>query len=633
MAINLSRNSKVFFTTNINSTTGAVYPTGLTPNNTFELQVLDGFTFSQNTNAETITVSESGGAPTRGQRSFNTSLAPVDYSFSTYIRPNTVSGVVTAEESVLWNALLSAKAITNTPTPIVLGGSPINGVASSVGTVSSITYTGATAKITVSGLGLPAGGLAAGDTVVLGGMLTSAGYNASYMNALATVDAIPTTSSYVFTLVNNPGTTATTISNTSISITKVNTATAALNTAAIIGTGGTGTMSSASYAYNTTTGVGTLTITGGSLPVIPVDASTTTYYTLTGINTVPSSTPAGATAAVYPSLNSTVYIAQQSDSVVGSLKLTYVTPPTAHTSLTWSTAPATTLKLLNGSWGENAANAYIGTPGSDQNQLQKFGMLFLVDNVLYSVDNCALTQVTVDYGLDQITTAQWTGQGTALNKISDATSTGLTTILTSVKAGYFVKSTGQVGEVTGAFTPKDTTAKYITNKLTTLKLTSLYDVKDATNTTQIAAATDFNVAVTGGSFTINNNINYLTPNILSTVNIPAAYFVGTRAITGTITAYLKTGATGDTGDLLDGLLAGSSVSTEPMFAYTANIGGATAPYIQLSLPTVFLQIPTVDVQQVVSTTINFTAEGSSVIGGTTVFDVLKSNDATLRYYN
>jgi hypothetical protein len=106
MALNLVRNSRVFFTSNVDATTGEINKTGADSTNTVELQVLDGFQFSQNTNQDTITISEAGGAPVRGQRSFNTALAPVDFSMSTYIRPSFATNVVSAEESVLWNALL-----------------------------------------------------------------------------------------------------------------------------------------------------------------------------------------------------------------------------------------------------------------------------------------------------------------------------------------------------------------------------------------------------------------------------------------------------------------------------------------------------------------------------------------------
>lgn len=114
MAVNLIRNSKVYFTTSLN-TDGTVNFANCTASNTFELQVLDGMSFSQNTTTETITLNEAGATPSRGQRSFNTAIEPVEFSFSTYIRPNFVEGgatdSLTAEESVLWNALMGANAI------------------------------------------------------------------------------------------------------------------------------------------------------------------------------------------------------------------------------------------------------------------------------------------------------------------------------------------------------------------------------------------------------------------------------------------------------------------------------------------------------------------------------------------
>ena len=78
MAVNLLRNTKVFFTTNLDSDfkvrdTG----TAFTAENTFEIQVLDGFSFSQNTTTETVELNEAGATPNRGQRAFNTALDPV----------------------------------------------------------------------------------------------------------------------------------------------------------------------------------------------------------------------------------------------------------------------------------------------------------------------------------------------------------------------------------------------------------------------------------------------------------------------------------------------------------------------------------------------------------------------------
>ena len=61
----------------------------------WELPVLDGFSFSQSTNSTEVTLQEmesSGGVSRRGRRLFNDSLAPAEWSFSTYVRPFRTAG-------------------------------------------------------------------------------------------------------------------------------------------------------------------------------------------------------------------------------------------------------------------------------------------------------------------------------------------------------------------------------------------------------------------------------------------------------------------------------------------------------------------------------------------------------------
>ena len=56
----------------------------------WEVPVLDGFSFSQSTNQSEISLSEMQGADglsRRGNRVFTDSLAPAEFSFSTYARP------------------------------------------------------------------------------------------------------------------------------------------------------------------------------------------------------------------------------------------------------------------------------------------------------------------------------------------------------------------------------------------------------------------------------------------------------------------------------------------------------------------------------------------------------------------
>ena len=94
----------------------------------WEIPVLDGFSFSQATNSSEITLNEmesSGGVSRRGRRAFNDSLAPGEWSFSTYVRPFTAAGQsqgsgsadaaaeVHAVEEVLWALMAGADNYTS----------------------------------------------------------------------------------------------------------------------------------------------------------------------------------------------------------------------------------------------------------------------------------------------------------------------------------------------------------------------------------------------------------------------------------------------------------------------------------------------------------------------------------------
>ncbi len=478
---NLIRNSRVSFTSNVAVGTGIVAASGFTTSNTQELQVLDGFSFSQASNADTITISEAGSSPVRGQRAFNTSLANVEFSFSTYMRPY-LSTTVKAEESHLWNALLCSTAIGTA-------------AASTVTTVTTATLTGS--LLTLVGTGFTA--MTIGEVVIVKGVL---GVGASQYN--------------------------------------------------------------------------------------------------TAIKIVTSSTT-GLTA-------------------------NYVVTPTAAATLGNFTNAITFNRTA---WNENIAVAadIVSTPGiptaytetttalSNKNQLLPFGMIFTVDSVTYVVDNCALDQAVIDFGLDGIAMVAWTGKGTALRQL--ATNVTYSTATDPVLTG------GLVGTIKG----KNTTANYITNKLSTVTLIS--------NIGGISG-TPYTLALTGGSITIANNITYVTPANLGIVNIPIGYFTGTRAVTGSLTAYLRTGTT-NTAGLLNALLAASATSAgiEPKFKLQIEIGGSNnGTRVEIMTDGANLQIPTIDAQAVMSTTINFTAQASDTVQSATAgYDIENTNELEVRYFS
>jgi hypothetical protein len=500
MALNLVRNSKVLFTTNLDTAQNGykVLSTGFTAANTYEVQVLDGFTFSQNTTNETVSIMEGGAAPTRGQRSFNTALAPVDFSFSTYLRPKFVTSQVNCEESVLWNALLTDQAYSTTPVTL--------------GAVTGVTYafSAGVGTVTIAGTAITGTLPSAGDIISIQGIATTTptGYQ-DKLNVAGTVTGTPSATSITIALTN---------------------------------------------------------------PILTTAAGT-------ALASITATTLATATTVKY-------------------------------TKSAWSTA-------LTGTSG--TAYSYASSAASDKHQLQRFGMIFIVDQVAYAVDNAAMMQVSIDFGLDAIAMAAWTGQGTVLRQLA----TGATAV-----AGTFGNG------LTGSYTPKVTDAGYITNKLSTVSMYLLNSLKDASATAQGAAGDAYTVPITGGSITINNNITYLTPANLGVVNTPVTYYTGARSISGNLTAYLRTGGTKDTGELLADMLLAASATIEPMATLTINIGGASTIKVAIELPAVVLQIPAVNVAQVVSTDIKFNAQGyiPSATADGNVYDLTKLNDFAVRYY-
>ena len=102
----LVRDTKVYV-----STQAAI--ADMTDLNTWEIPVLDGYSFTAETNVETVTVSEAGiSNVARGQQAFTTALNPVDWSVTTYMRPrwNSTDTQADAVERAFWEGLAGPNA-------------------------------------------------------------------------------------------------------------------------------------------------------------------------------------------------------------------------------------------------------------------------------------------------------------------------------------------------------------------------------------------------------------------------------------------------------------------------------------------------------------------------------------------
>ena len=140
-----------------------------------------------------------------------------------------------------------------------------------------------------------------------------------------------------------------------------------------------------------------------------------------------------------------------------------------------------------------------------------------------------------------------------------------------------------------------------------------YDANTAT-----ASNGKYSLTLTGGNFTIGNNITYLVPEELGAINKPLEHVTGTRTATGTATCYL----TLEDSDLTSGTsrqFFNDLVSTGAMsqvvnkFKVTMDIGGSAAaanttdPALQIIFPTAHITVPTHQIEDVISLETNFEA--------------------------
>ncbi len=286
----------------------------------------------------------------------------------------------------------------------------------------------------------------------------------------------------------------------------------------------------------------------------------------------------------------------------------------AEESVLWNALAGTgTIGGAGAAWSATVGLTPVSTvsfANSNSHQLQKFGLIIVFDAVAYVIDNCAVESATIDFGLEAIASIAWSGKGTTMRQLA------ATTALDDTVNG----EVDFTGGLTGSSKLKEVNAKYIANKLSTMTL--------ARTTFNGQGAKTYTVALTGGNLTISNNLTYLTPANLGAVNQPVTYFTGSRAITASVTAYLKTG-TNESSTLLSDLLASSATDDENQFACTVELGGSTnANKVVLDMPFTMVGIPTITSEQVISTTINLMPQA----GSTSAYDLENTNELSVKYY-
>ena len=245
--------------------------------------------------------------------------------------------------------------------------------------------------------------------------------------------------------------------------------------------------------------------------------------------------------------------------------------------------------LSRGTAAGNAdANAMImDTRRSNKSALQTMTLEFnLGSNQLYKITKAVVNSATVNFDVDGIATVEWSGMGANIVSVTDGTQ------ITSAKK---ITEGGRAAD----------TNNFIRNRLTSMSIA----FADGGNS-DISPINDnaYNLTVTGGSISIENNISYLTPEELGVVNKPIEHVTGVRNIGGSFTCYLATG-TGGSREFFDDLVSDAALGvTTHDFAVTFNVGGTTGqPRVAFEMPHCHVEVPSHSIEDVISLETNFSS--------------------------
>ena len=522
----------------------------------WEIPVLDGFSFSQSTNQSEISLSEmqgSDGLSRRGNRVFTDSLAPAEWSFSTYVRPFQDAQSPKehhAVEEALWAVMAGADKYQDSTDG---GGLKTSGITES-GSISSATAGTYTINNETAGL--------TGNGEHVGGSGRTASAHADGWE----VDIVM--------------------------------ATGAITSATVVSAGAGFTGGKTIIVPSAAVGGGgnvTLTIGSGASDLEKQGAN---FYRGTDAD---KNSPFGPSVAVPSTSKQSINFAQSNRAVLGVCNLYFV----METSTT--------------------------------------------NPMVYKLEAAAFNEASIDFEVDGIATINWSGFAKQVKDLQSAGSVRVTTNKTGTLAsftpaqsaladgnimldnsdGFKMGIATTASSVSAADFAKDdavtNTNTFIRNRLTQLL------VSDNSSDTSAFPSGSYNLTLTGGNITISNNISYLVPEELGSVNVPIEHVTGGRTVNGNFTCYLTldtaTGNNGTSVELFNDMTTSGGGLDKVVndFNVTFQIGGAVAntPRLNVLIPKCHIDVPTHSVEDVISLETNFAAY-------TTDFNV--ANEVQLEYF-
>lgn len=215
---------------------------------------------------------------------------------------------------------------------------------------------------------------------------------------------------------------------------------------------------------------------------------------------------------------------------------------------------------------------YASTEGSADQEL------------VYKIADCSVNEISFDFDIDGIATVNWSGMGKIITDYGALTFGSGAYATTLVYEG--------VSNTTG----------YIRNRVSDLTLTPA----------SLNSGTAYVATLTGGNITMSNNLTYLTPETLGQVNQPLGHVTGTRSIGGNFTCYLDNESNASASMFEDIIEATTDITNSVSLAF--DVGAGATPYLNLTMPTCHLEVPTHSIDDVISLETNFHALPSAISG-------------------
>ena len=285
---------------------------------------------------------------------------------------------------------------------------------------------------------------------------------------------------------------------------------------------------------------------------------------------------------------------------------------------------------------------------SDVHELMKLNIFFALENTTYRLNQAQVNQAEIDFSIDGIAQITWSGNATTIDQVvegmedpSKATEfTAADIVLATLNTNTQTATDHDVH--TEEFSYVDTTgpsdADYLRNKLSSLYLNA--PLQGGGKDSQGLDAKNYAINITGGSLTIANNVTYVTPETIGIVDKPIGSFTGARVVSGSLTMYLDNKDNGSN-ELLSDLAAAtdmvSNVFDMRLFmgiAFDAtqidssDVAGSfglrdfgfngsvvTGAGVGFSMPRAHLTVPTIEVGDLISASVEFAANGSSLLEG------------------